>query len=184
MPHEHHFQFDCNAVLFDLDGVLVDSRHCVDGIGWSGPTATISTPIRCCITPTAGARWKRSGSWRRTSTRSARRPSWKQARSMTPPDWQKSPARWSSCSRSPRMPGELLHRGRMLSPPPAWRLAGCRCRMCSILRDDVIEVKPNPEAYLFAALMLGVKPASCVVVEDAPSGIQAGRAAGNCTSSG
>ncbi len=47
-----------------------------------------------------------------------------------------------------------------------------------ITSGDVEEGKPNPEPYLFAAMMLGVKPASCVVVEDAPAGIQSGRAAG------
>ena len=31
MPHENHsFQYDCDAILFDLDGVLVDSRHCIE----------------------------------------------------------------------------------------------------------------------------------------------------------
>ena len=39
MPHEHPlFQFDCEAVLFDLDGVLVDSRRCVERhwLEWAG----------------------------------------------------------------------------------------------------------------------------------------------------
>src|SRR5512133_4079365 len=31
MPHEHPvFQYDCDAILLDLDGVLVDSRHCIE----------------------------------------------------------------------------------------------------------------------------------------------------------
>jgi len=47
-----------------------------------------------------------------------------------------------------------------------------------ITSEDVVEGKPNPEPYLFAAMMLGVKPERCVVVESAPAGIQAGRAAG------
>lgn len=38
--------------------------------------------------------------------------------------------------------------------------------------------KPDPEGYLFAARLLGVSPADCVVVEDAPAGVSAGRAAG------
>jgi sugar-phosphatase len=44
--------------------------------------------------------------------------------------------------------------------------------------DDVVAGKPDPEPYLFAAMMLGAKPARCVVIEDAPAGIQSGRAAG------
>ncbi|TNM64092.1 HAD-IA family hydrolase [Streptomyces sp. NP160] len=38
--------------------------------------------------------------------------------------------------------------------------------------------KPDPEGYLLAARLLGVAAADCVVVEDAPAGVAAGRAAG------
>jgi sugar-phosphatase len=39
-------------------------------------------------------------------------------------------------------------------------------------------VKPDPDPYLLGADELGVAPADCVVLEDAPAGIAAGRAAG------
>jgi sugar-phosphatase len=38
--------------------------------------------------------------------------------------------------------------------------------------------KPDPEGYLLAARELGFEPADCVVFEDAPAGVEAGRAAG------
>ena len=38
--------------------------------------------------------------------------------------------------------------------------------------------KPEPEGYLLAAAELGADPAQCVVLEDAPAGVAAGRAAG------
>lgn len=38
--------------------------------------------------------------------------------------------------------------------------------------------KPDPEGYLLAARLLGVRPSACTVVEDAPAGVAAGRAAG------
>jgi mannitol-1-/sugar-/sorbitol-6-phosphatase len=38
--------------------------------------------------------------------------------------------------------------------------------------------KPDPQGYLMAASALGARPADCVVFEDAPAGIEAGRAAG------
>ena len=44
--------------------------------------------------------------------------------------------------------------------------------------DDVIQGKPHPEGYKRAAALLGVDPARCLVVEDAPAGLEAGRAAG------
>jgi sugar-phosphatase len=47
-----------------------------------------------------------------------------------------------------------------------------------ISAEDVEHGKPNPEGYLRAAELLGVAPEHCVVVEDAPAGIQAAVAAG------
>jgi haloacid dehalogenase superfamily, subfamily IA, variant 3 with third motif having DD or ED/haloacid dehalogenase superfamily, subfamily IA, variant 1 with third motif having Dx(3-4)D or Dx(3-4)E len=47
-----------------------------------------------------------------------------------------------------------------------------------ITADDVRIGKPAPDGYLLAANRLHVHPAECVVIEDAPAGIQAGKAAG------
>ena len=47
-----------------------------------------------------------------------------------------------------------------------------------ITAEDVNAGKPAPDGYLLAARRLNVKPSDCVVVEDAPAGIQAGKAAG------
>jgi HAD superfamily hydrolase (TIGR01509 family) len=44
--------------------------------------------------------------------------------------------------------------------------------------EDVTEGKPDPQVFLAAASKLGVAPASCVVVEDAPAGTEAARRAG------
>ncbi|MEV0906624.1 HAD family hydrolase [Streptomyces hokutonensis] len=50
-----------------------------------------------------------------------------------------------------------------------------------VVAEDVTRGKPDPEPYLLAARRLGVDPARCVVFEDAPAGLQAGRAAGMIT---
>jgi mannitol-1-/sugar-/sorbitol-6-phosphatase len=47
-----------------------------------------------------------------------------------------------------------------------------------VCAEDVSVGKPSPEGYLKAAAALGADPADCLVVEDAPAGIAAGRAAG------
>jgi sugar-phosphatase len=47
-----------------------------------------------------------------------------------------------------------------------------------VTADRVRAGKPDPEGYLLAARELGVDPTKCVVFEDAPAGIAAGRAAG------
>jgi HAD superfamily hydrolase (TIGR01509 family) len=43
---------------------------------------------------------------------------------------------------------------------------------------DVARGKPAPDLFLYAAERMGFEPSRCVVVEDAPAGVQAGRAAG------
>lgn len=48
-------------------------------------------------------------------------------------------------------------------------------RICA---EDVSAYKPHPEPYLTAAARLGVEPSSCLVVENAPAGIASARAAG------
>jgi HAD superfamily hydrolase (TIGR01509 family) len=45
--------------------------------------------------------------------------------------------------------------------------------------NDVTHKKPDPEIFLKAAAGLGLDPSCCLVVEDAPAGIEAGRAAGS-----
>lgn len=67
------------------------------------------------------------------------------------------------------------------------RLAEARLDAVGILpktlvaADDITRGKPDPEPYLLAARALGVDPAHCVVFEDAPAGLAAGRAAGMTT---
>ncbi|MGI5395896.1 HAD family hydrolase [Streptomyces sp. CA-251251] len=67
------------------------------------------------------------------------------------------------------------------------RLAEARLGAVGILpktlvaADDITRGKPDPEPYLLGARALGVDPAACVVFEDAPAGLQAGRAAGMTT---
>ncbi|MEV5107266.1 HAD-IA family hydrolase [Streptomyces massasporeus] len=67
------------------------------------------------------------------------------------------------------------------------RLAEARLDAVGILpktlvaADGITRGKPDPEPYLLAARALGVDPEHCVVFEDAPAGLAAGRAAGMTT---
>lgn len=47
-----------------------------------------------------------------------------------------------------------------------------------VTSNDIRLGKPNPEPYLKGARILGATGADCVVIEDAPAGIRAGKAAG------
>jgi len=88
------------------------------------------------------------------------------------------------------LPGtmELLH----ALPADRWtvvtsctrRLAFVRLRVAGlpipeklVTSTDIVHGKPHPEPYLKGAQLLGVDPTDCVVFEDAPAGIRSGKAA-------
>jgi sugar-phosphatase len=64
-------------------------------------------------------------------------------------------------------------------------LATSRLKLANLLTpkvlvsaDDVTKGKPDPEPYLKGARRLDVNPAECLVIEDAPAGIHAAHAGG------
>lgn len=78
-------------------------------------------------------------------------------------------------------------------PPGVWGVATSGTRKIALSRlgavglpapgvlvtaDDVKRGKPAPDAYLMAAELLGVAPEDCIVFEDAPAGVKAAMAAG------
>ena len=78
------------------------------------------------------------------------------------------PERWTIVTSATRR----LMVGRMKAaglPQPEKLIAG----------DDVVHGKPHPEPYMTGAKLLGFASAECVVVEDAPSGVGSGKAAGS-----
>ena len=54
------------------------------------------------------------------------------------------------------------------------------CFSAIVAMEDVVRIKPDPEVYLKAALLLGVTAHEAVVIEDTPNGILAARRAGIC----
>ena len=54
-------------------------------------------------------------------------------------------------------------------------------KMVYISGNDVTHKKPDPELFLLAAKGMAIDPVDCVVIEDAPNGVRAAKAAGaNC----
>ncbi len=58
------------------------------------------------------------------------------------------------------------------------RAAGLPVPRVLVSSDGLERGKPDPACFLIGARRVGVEPAQCVVLEDAPNGIRAGRAAG------
>jgi len=60
------------------------------------------------------------------------------------------------------------------------RLPHCGLPVPDVLvtSDDVVNGKPDPEPYLKGAELFGLPPADCLVIEDAPAGIQSAHAGG------
>jgi HAD superfamily hydrolase (TIGR01509 family) len=55
-------------------------------------------------------------------------------------------------------------------PPESWDAI--------VTGDEGLKTKPSPDIFLAAARLVGLAPEECVVVEDAPNGVQAAKAAG------
>lgn len=58
------------------------------------------------------------------------------------------------------------------------KLANLPTPKALVSADDVSKGKPDPQPYLMGAELLGMKPAECLVIEDAPAGIRAAHAGG------
>ena len=179
MPHEHPtFQYDCDAILFDLDGVLVDSNKCIELL-WRIWADKRHINVDKVLHYTHG----------RQAVETIH---------LVAPHLdaeQEAAELWAieahETTGLAKIPGavELLQS----IPAGAWGIATSEIRAIAsahlafaglpvpevlISAEDVVASKPDPEPYLFAAMMLGVKPARCVVIEGSPAGIRAGRAAG------
>jgi sugar-phosphatase len=167
----------CKAILFDMDGTLVDSTHCVEAI-WS------RWAHRHGIEPS------------RVLSVSHGRRTIDTLREVAPHLDIEAEAMWLDAEEReardgiPAIPGAAAILGRL--PHDCWavvtsagralaevRLRGAELPLPTVLvsADDVAEGKPHPAGYRKAAQLLGVAPDQCLVIEDTPAGILAGRAA-------
>jgi beta-phosphoglucomutase len=69
--------------------------------------------------------------------------------------------------------GSALANARAVLPEPLWELFSAH-----ITAEDVRRAKPDPEPYLSAAARLGLSAGDCLAVENAPLGIRSALAAG------
>jgi sugar-phosphatase len=171
-------RFDCSAVIFDLDGVLVDSAALVERQWrrWAAARGLQAEPfLRVCHGRRALETIRLAAPELDAELEVA----------ALMADDQPAEADVRALPGAMRLLGQL--------PDSAWavatsgprnaattrlRAAGLPVPRTMICAEDVSEGKPHPEVYLNAAAALGAAPADCLIVEDAPPGIEAARAAG------
>ncbi|MET8363177.1 HAD-IA family hydrolase [Micromonospora sp. NPDC005194] len=176
---------DVDAVLFDMDGTLVDSDAAVER-AWERWASEYAVEPAAALAIAHG----------RPADQTIRRllPSLDDAAVAVAAARQLA-LQYDDLSDVTATPGalELLSTLARLGLPWAVvtsadvRLAEARLGAAGITApvlvtvEDVRAGKPAPEGYLRAAALLDVAPARCLVVEDAEVGLQAGRAAGAMT---
>lgn len=167
----------CAAILFDLDGVLVDSAACVEK-SWRDWSARHGLDPERVLAVAHGRRT--------TETIPFVAPHLNVAEEVAA----------LAAIESVTTDGVLAVPGaRELVeslPPNAWAIVTSGVRSVATLRirhtglpmprvlvcaDEIERGKPDPQGYLVAAERLGVQPAMCVVIEDTPPGLAAARAA-------
>lgn len=76
------------------------------------------------------------------------------------------------------VPWAIVTSGSMPVADARRRVAGLPEPAVMVTAERVARGKPQPDAYLLGAELLGMAPDQCVVIEDAPAGIESGLAAG------
>ena len=170
--------FSCSAILFDLDGVLVDSTRAVDREWreWARRKGIDGDAVMAIAHGVRTIEVIRRVAPHLDADAEA---------------WEIENEEASDQHGVSVMPGAValvrsLPEGRWgVVTSGTQLLASARLRFCGlpvpnvlVTADDVEHGKPHPEPYLKGAEKLGFKPADYLVIEDAPAGIRAARAAG------
>ncbi len=171
-------EFQCSAVLFDLDGVLVDSTKSVVVVWTAWAEKNGISPAKALnmihgLRTIEGVRLLAPHLDAESETQEIESAITMKKRGTVAIAGAASllrslPAnRWCVVTSGLREFAEIRLKDAKLPVPEIL-----------VSAEDVTKGKPDPEPYLKGAQLLDVDPAECIVIEDAPNGIRAGRAAG------
>lgn len=170
--------FPCSAVLFDLDGVLVDSTHSVER-QWRTWAEEVKIPPQKVLEIAHGRRTIEVVQLMAPHLDAEEEVRKIEEKEAGDSDGVKvMPGAAALLAAIPSGKWCVVTSGTKYLAASRLRDAGLPVPKILISADDVSEGKPHPEPYLRGAEGLGANPAECLVIEDAPQGIQAARAAG------
>jgi sugar-phosphatase len=169
----------CGAVLFDMDGTLVDSSTCVEST-WRMWAAKHGVDIDALLSISHG---RQNHETIRLIAPHLETPEEIAFLVQTEEDCHEGivevgGARALLDSMGAAAPWAVVTSAWRTLAEKRLRLAGLPIPGVLITSDDISHSKPHPEGYLLAAERVGVAPADCLVIEDAHAGIEAARAAG------
>jgi len=166
------------AVLFDLDGVLVESREATERVwmAWARKNGVGEEELRSAMHGVRSVEVVRTV--RPELDAEAEAAGIEEAQAVDTEGLRAIPGAAAALSalREDRVAVVTSATRRLAAARLA--AAGIAPPAVMVTAEEVTRGKPDPEGYLAAADRLGVDPAEALVVEDAPPGIEAGRAAG------
>jgi len=170
--------FSCDALLFDLDGVLVDSAEVVERT-WRRWAARHGLNSDHVIRTAHGRRTIETVRLLAPHAAAEDEVAALAASESTETDGvYEVPGARELVAALPAGTWAIVTSG--IPPVAELRIPHTGLPMPSVLvtADQVRHGKPHPEGYLTAAARLGVDPAQCIVIEDTPPGIEAAHAGG------
>jgi sugar-phosphatase len=171
-------QLECEAIIFDLDGVLVDSSACVEK-HWSLWAAKHQLEAGKILAIAHGRRSVETIRLIALSLNAEQEASLIEADAAFDTEGICPIEGAANLLRSlPRHRWAIATSGTPAIATTRLTHTGLPIPDVFVTASDVTQGKPHPEVYLLAAQRLGIAPQNCVVVEDAPAGIQAARNAG------
>jgi sugar-phosphatase len=171
-------QIQCAAILFDLDGVLIDSTDSVVR-HWQQWAVRHDLDLAEIMKVAHGRRTVET--MRLIAPHLATEEEAQRFAAREAADTQGTIAVDGALPLLSRLPQEawaIVTSGTRGLATARLRSRGLPIPKVMVTAEDVVNGKPDPEPYTVAARLIGIPAPQCVVVEDSPAGIAAAHAAG------
>lgn len=170
--------FSCSAILFDLDGVLCDSTKQVDREWreWAARKGVDGDAVMAIAHGVRTVEVIRQVAPQLNAAAEAAAIEDHEAHDQS--GVVVMPGAAELVTSVPEGRWGVVTSGSRLLATNRLRHCGLPVPEVMVTSDDVVNGKPHPEPYLMGAERLGFRPEECLVIEDAPAGIQSARAGG------